>query len=202
FQATVAGKTHHASPPPSSGKNSLRPQSESALSVVIDLGARIHPWGGAELVVQPELAGGRGLSSTLGIAAFPSGEVYRVGNPEPTIVAARIFLRQVIGLGGGRVPVAPAMNQLAGERDRDALTITAGKLALPDFMDGVPLANDPHTRFMSWGLWASAAYDYPADTRGYTWGAAAALSIDRWSARAGIVLEPKSAAGLPMEWAG
>src|SRR5207245_1761258 len=64
FQATVAGQAHHEFHAPYSGKNSLRPQSESALSVVMDLGARIHPWGGAELVVQPELAGGRGLSAT------------------------------------------------------------------------------------------------------------------------------------------
>ena len=200
FQATVAVQAHPSFAARYSGQNSMQPDAESATSVVMDLSGGLRLWRGAEAWFQPELAGGRGLSSTLGIAAFPSGEVYRVGNPEPTIVAARIFLRQVIGLGGGRVPVAPAMNQLAGERDRDALTITAGKLAVPDFMDGVPLANDPHTRFMSWGLWASAAYDYPADTRGYTWGAAADLSIDWWSARAGIFLEPKSANGLPMEW--
>src|SRR5256714_6131937 len=200
YQATVAVQAHPSFAARYSGQNSMQPDAESATSVVMDLSGGLRLWRGAEAWFQPELAGGRGLSSTLGIAAFPSGEVYRVGNPEPTIVAARIFLRQAIGLGGGRVPVQPAMNRLAGERDRDALTITAGKVAVPDFMDAVPLANDPHTRFMSWGLWASAAYDYPADTRGYTWGAAADLSIDWWSARAGIFLEPKSANGLAMEW--
>lgn len=200
YQATVAVQAHPSFEARYSGRNSMQPDAESATSVVMDLSGGLRLWQGAEAWVQPELAGGRGLSSTLGIAAFPSGEVYRVGNPEPTIVLARVFLRQIFGFGGGRVQVLPGMNQLAGERDRDALTLTAGKVAVPDFMDNVPLANDPHTRFMSWGLWASAAYDYPADTRGYTWGATADLSIDWWSARAGMFLEPKSANGLAMEW--
>ena len=177
FQATVAGQAHHEFHAPYSGKNSLRPQSESALSVVMDLGARIHPWGGAELVVQPELAGGRGLSSTLGVAAFPSGEVYRIGNPEPTVILARMSLRQVAG------PV----------------TITLGKFSTPDVFDNNPVSNEPHTRFMSWGLWASAAYDYPADVRGYTWGGAVDYTHEWWSVRAGMFLEPLVANGAALE---
>ena len=115
FQATVAVQAHPSFAARYSGQNSMQSDAESATSVVMDLSGGVRLWRGAEAWFQPELAGGRGLSSTLGIAAFPSGEVYRVGNPEPTIVTARVFLRQVIGLGGGRVPVAPAMNQLAGE---------------------------------------------------------------------------------------
>ena len=142
---------------------------------------------------------GRGLSSTLGVAAFPSGEVYRVDDPEPTVIVGRLFLRQVIGLGGGMVPIASGPNQLAGERDRDALTLTVGKVATTDFVDSNPVSSDPHAGFMSWGLWASAAYDYPADTRGYTYGFAADLTRDFWSIRAGVFCEPKSANGMELE---
>jgi high affinity Mn2+ porin len=67
-------------------------------------------------------------------------------------------------------------------------------------VDGVALSNDPHTRFMSWALFASGAYDYPADTHGYTWGLAADLAVDWWSARAGVFLEPKVANEMAMEW--
>jgi len=200
FQATVATQTHPSFSAAYSGRNSMSPDAESATSVVMDLFAGLRLWSGAEVYFQPELAGGRGLSSTLGVAAFPSGEVYRVGNPTPTIIPARIFLRQIFGLGGGRVPVSGAPNQLAGERGGDALTVTVGKVSIPDFVDNVPLSNDPHTHFMSWGLFASAAYDYPADTRGYTWGVAADLSIAWWSVRAGMFLEPQYANLLPMEW--
>jgi high affinity Mn2+ porin len=200
YQATVATQWHPAFHAFYSGRNSLQPAAESATSVVMDLFAGARLWRGAEAYFQPELAGGRGLSSTLGVAAFPSGEVYRVGNPTPTVIVGRVFLRQVVGLGGGTIRVDAGQNQLAGTRDRDALTITLGKVSTTDFVDRVPLANDPHTQLMSWGLWASAAYDYPADTRGYTYGAVADLSVAWWSVRAGLFLEPKTANGMELEW--
>jgi len=200
FQATVATQWHPSFPAPYSGKNSLRPGDESATSIVTDLFTGARLWKGAEAYFQPELAGGAGLSSTLGVAAFPSGEVYRIGNPAPSVVVARAFLRQVIGRGGGTTHVDAGPNQLAGTRDRNALTITVGKVATTDFIDSNPLSNDPHTGFMSWGLWASAAYDYPADTRGYTWGLAADLTNDWWSARLGMFLEPKVANAEDLEW--
>ncbi|TMA73405.1 MAG: carbohydrate porin [Deltaproteobacteria bacterium] len=177
FQATVATQAHPSFHAPYSGMNSLHPEAESALSVVMDLGARIHPWIGAEIVVQPELAGGRGLSSTLGVAAYPSGEVYRIGNPEPALTLAKLSLRQKAG------PV----------------TVTLGKLSTPDLFDNNPVSNDPHMRFMSWGLWASAAYDYPADVRGATWGIALDYTHLWWSARAGMFLEPQVANGATLE---
>ena len=178
FQATVATQAHPAFDAPYSGKNSLQPAAESATSVVMDLSAELSPWPGAQITIAPELAGGRGLSSTLGVAAFPSGEVYRVGNPEPSVILARLSVKQSLG------PV----------------TISAGKLAVTDFFDSVSISNDPHTRFMSWGLWASAAYDYPADVRGYTVGLAAEVTQGSWSARAGAFLEPRVANGAKLEW--
>jgi high affinity Mn2+ porin len=200
YQATVATQAHPSFSAPYTGKNSLRPEAESATSVVMDFFAGARLWRGAEAWFQPELAGGRGLSSTLGVAAFPSGEVYRVGDPSPTVIAAKLFLRQVVGLGGGTVAADAGPAQLAGPRDRDALTILAGKLSTTDVVDANPVSNDPHTRFTSWGLWASAAYDYPADVHGYTWGVAADLSIDWWSVRGGVFLEPKVANGESLEW--
>jgi high affinity Mn2+ porin len=200
FQATVATQYHPAFGAVYSGQNSMRPEAESATSVVMDLFAGARLWRGAEVYFQPELTGGRGLSSTLGVAAFPSGEVYRVGNPTPAVSLARLFLRQFIGLGGGTIQLDPGPNQLGGMRDRDGLTATVGKVAIPDFVDGVALSNDPHTHFMSWGLFASGAYDYPADTHGFTWGIATDLTIAWWSARAGVFLEPKVANQMQLEW--
>ncbi len=200
FQATVVAQAHPSFSARYSGRNSMQPDAESASSIVADVFAGVRLWKGAELYFQPEIAGGLGLSTTVGVAAFPSGEVYRVGDPRPVIIPARLFLRQVIGLGGGTVTVLPGPNQLRVTHDRDTLTLTVGKVTTPDFVDKNPVSYDPHTQFLSWGLWASAAYDYPADTRGYTWGAAADLSIDWWSLRAGIFLETKYSNLMPMEW--
>ena len=199
-QATVAIQGHPSFSAAYSGKNSLQADAESATSIVMDLFAGVRLWRGGELYFEPELSGGRGLSSTLGVADFPSGEVYRVGNPTPAILPARLFLRQSFGLGGGTSRTAPGPNQLGVTRDRDALTLTAGKLAVTDQFDKNPVSNDPHVGFMSWGLFASAAYDYPADTRGYTWGITADVTIDWWSVRAGLFLEPQYSNLLPMEW--
>jgi len=200
FQTTVVSQAHTYFSAAYSGKNSMKTEAESATSIVSDLFLGLRLWKGAELYFQPELAGGLGLSTTVGVAAFPSGEVYRVGDPKPVIIPARLFLRQVIGLGGGTINVEGGPNQLASSRDRDALTLTLGKVSTPDFVDKNPYSYDPHTQFLSWGLWASAAYDYPADTRGYTWGAAADLTIDWWSLRGGIFLEPQYSNLMPMEW--
>jgi len=200
FQATVVSQYHPAFSALYSGRNSMRPDAESKTSVVMDIFTGLRLWKGAELYFQPELAAGLGLSTTLGVADFPSGEVYRVGDPKPVIIPARLFLRQVIGLGGGAVVVQPGPSQLRTTRDRNALTLTVGKVSTPDFVDRNPYSYDPHTQFLSWGLWASAAYDYPADTRGYTWGVAADLSIDWWSVRAGMFLEPQYSNLMPMEW--
>jgi high affinity Mn2+ porin len=200
YQATVATQAHPGFDAAYTGPHSLNPDAESATSVVMDLFTAVRLWRGAELYFNPALSGGRGLSRTLGVAAFPSGEVYRVGDPDPTVFLGRASLRQTFGLGGGRIHVDSSPTQLAGDRDRDALTLMVGRFTTTDVIDSNPVSNDPHTRFMSWGLWASAAFDYPADTRGYTWGASAALDLGDWSARAGIFLEPKEANGMDFEW--
>jgi len=200
FESTVATQWHPAFYAAYTGQNSLTPGAQAATSVVSDLSGGVRAWTGSEVWLEPEMSGGLGLSSTLGVAAFPSGEVYRVGNPVPTVLLGHFFLRQVIGLGGGRVPVEGGPTQFASERDRDAVTLTVGRFAVLDIFDSNPLSNDPHSRFTSWGLWASAAYDYPADTHGYTWGVAAVLDMSWWSARAGMFLEPVVANGEQLEW--
>jgi hypothetical protein len=68
-------------------------------------GARL--WKGAEAYLQPELAGGRGLSSTLGVAAFPRGEVYRVGDPTPSIIVAGSSCARRSGGEGDRLVSKP-----------------------------------------------------------------------------------------------
>src|ERR1700694_3763947 len=95
YQSTIVTQAHPAFSALYSGKNSMQPEAESATSAVSDLFLGMRLWKGAEVYFQPELTGGFGLSATLGVAAFPSGEVYRVGDPKPVILPARLFLRQV-----------------------------------------------------------------------------------------------------------
>jgi high affinity Mn2+ porin len=200
YQFTAATQYHPSFSAPYSGRNSLTPEAESATAFVTTLFADVRLWRGAELVVNPEMSGGRGLSSTLGVAAFPDGLVYRVGDPAPAIYLARLALRQTFGLGGGRVVTEDAANQISQHRDRDVLAITIGRFSVVDIVDGNRYANDATTEFFNWALFASGAYDYPADTRGYTWGALADLAKGWWSVRGGIALEPYYANLAEMDW--
>lgn len=200
FQSTMAAQMHPSFTARYSGKNSMSPDAESAGAFVSTLYADLRLWPGAELLFNPEMSGGKGISKTLGVAAFPSGIVYRVGDPAPAIYVARIAISHTFDLGGGRVTNEAGPNELAGTRDRDVLAITAGRLSVTDVFDCNRYAHDPTERFFNWALFASGAWDYPADTRGYTWGVLADLAVDWWSARAGVALEPKYANLAQMDW--
>lgn len=200
FQSTMATQYHPSFAAAYSGQNSLSPDAESASAFVSTLYADVRAWKGAELLFNPEMSGGKGLSRTLGVAAFPSAIVYRVGDPAPAIYVARLALRQTFGLGGGKVINESGPNELAGTRDRDELAISVGRLSVTDVFDANRWAHDPTERFFNWALFASGAWDYPADTRGYTYGALADLVVDWWSARAGIALEPLYANLKQFDW--
>ena len=200
YQFTAATQYHPSFDAKYSGQNSLSPESESASAFVTTLFADFRLWRGGELLVNPEMSGGRGLSSTLGVAAFPDGLVYRVGNPAPAIYIARLAVSQTFNLGGGQVLNEDGPNELAGTRDREVLAITIGRFSVVDIVDGNRYANDATSEFFNWALFASGAYDYPADTRGYTWGLLADLSRSWWSVRGGIALEPYYANLAQMDW--
>jgi high affinity Mn2+ porin len=200
YQFTAATQYHPSFSAKYTGQNSLSPEAESASAFVTTLFADLRLWRGGELLLNPEMSGGRGLSSTLGVAAFPDGIVYRVGDPAPAIYIARLALSQTFNLGGGRVVNEGGPNELAGTRDRDVLAITVGRFSVVDIVDGNRYANDATTEFFNWALFASGAYDYPADTRGYTWGMLADLAKGWWSLRGGIALEPYYANLAQMDW--
>ena len=80
------------------------------------------------------------------------------------------------------------------------MAITVGRFSVVDVVDGNRYANDATTEFFNWALFASGAYDYPADTRGYTWGVLADLAKGWWSVRGGIALEPYYANLAQMDW--
>jgi high affinity Mn2+ porin len=200
FQSTIATQAHPSFSAEYSGRNSLQSAAEAATAFVSTLYVDAGLWPGSEIIFNPEMSGGAGMSRTLGVAAFPSGLVYRVGDPAPAIYLARLALRQTFDLGGERVSKASGPNQLAGSHARDTLTFTAGRFSVTDILDGNAYAHDATTQFFNWALFASGAWDYPADTRGYTWGVVADLSVDAWSVRAAMALEPKYANLHQMEW--
>ena len=199
FQLTTVTQYHPGFDADYSGKNSLSPDAEHETTVTstLFLGARL--WKGAEVYVNPELSGGSGLSHTLGVAGFPNGEAFRVGDAQPRIYLGRLVLRQTLALGAETEPVEEDANQLAGRRPVSRWTLTVGKFGVGDFFDGNAYSHDPRTQFLNWADWTAGAWDYSADTRGYTWGFVVERDAADWSARFGATAEPKVANGLQFD---
>jgi high affinity Mn2+ porin len=59
-----------------------------------------------------------------------------------------------------------------------------------DFFDNNAYAHDPRADFMNWAMWASAAWDFPADLPGFTRGAVVELNRKNWAIRAALVEVP------------
>jgi high affinity Mn2+ porin len=189
-QTTFVSQGYPAFRSPYAGANSLPGggQLQETWTATAFLGVRL--WQGGEFYLDPELAQGFGLNGTLGIAGFPNGEAQKAGAAFPKIRPQRYYLKQTFGLGGEQEDVADGPNQLAGKRDIDRITLIVGRFAIGDFFDNNAYAHDPRADFMNWALWASAAYDFPADLPGYTRGAVVELNRKDWAIRAGVFEVP------------
>ncbi len=199
-QATWQLQGHGAFDSPYAGKNSFQSRQETRGSFTATLFVGRRLWSGAEGYVNVEAVAGQGLSRVLGLAGPPNGETYRVDSTQLKANLARVFLRQTFALRGGETErQEDEENQLAGARSSRRIVVTAGKLSGTDVFDGNTYAHDPRSQFNNWSLWANAAWDYPADTRGYTWGLALELYRDAWAVRFGSFLEPLEANGLEFD---
>ncbi len=168
------------------GYNSLSRGGETRETVSLDLMGGVRLWQGAEAHVDALMWQGFGLNNTLGIEAFPSAEAYRIGTSEPNAMIARLFIRQTINLGGETESIDDDQLHLAGQQDVSRLTFTLGRISVIDIFDNNTYANDPRTQFMNWALVANEAWDYAADSVGYTTGFAVELNEPRWALRYGF----------------
>jgi high affinity Mn2+ porin len=179
------------------GPHSLRSGANGRETVDVTLYAGFRPWSGAEIWINPEVDQGFGLSDTFGVAGYPSGEAFKVGKAEPYFLVQRGFLRQTINLDGETEKLDPDLNQLGGTQTADRLVFTIGKYSIIDIFDTNKYAHDPRNDFFNWSIIDQGAFDYAANSWGYTYGAALEWYQDWWTARAGVFdlsQEPNSVA--------
>src|SRR5258708_1180855 len=201
FQFTGVLQGHPAFHAPYAGQNSLPNDYEQAYSVTSPLFLGRKVWQGAAIYFNPEMAGGKGISSTLGIAGFPNGETFRIGNPEPTVYIGRIFLRQHISLDKDHYEeISDDVNQVKERVSTSRITLTAGKFSLGDFFDNNNVSHDPRSDFMNWALMNNGAYDYAANTRGYTYGFTAEYVKPGWTLPLAPALETTFSNGPNLDW--
>lgn len=185
-QATFVLQANARFRSPYQGANSLDHRSHAKETFDLTAYAGVRPWSGAEIWVNPEIDQGFGLSDTLGVAGFPSGEAYKVGRANPYAKLPRWFLRQTIDLGGDTEKVDSDLNQLAGHHRADRLVFTIGKFGVVDVFDTNDQAHDPRSDFLNWTIIDAGTFDYAANAWGYTYGAAAELYTGPWTVRAGL----------------
>lgn len=183
-----------------SGANSLQPNQETERSITstLFLGAKL--WSGASLFLNPEIAAGSGLSGSMGVGASTNGETYRIDSPAPNFELARLYARQIIPLTNELVYSTGDANKLGGLLPAKYLSITVGKICISDFFDGNNYSHDPRTQFMSWALMSNGAWDFPANTRGYTPSLVFEWVTPHDEVRYAFSLVPTKPNGMDMNW--
>lgn len=191
FQSTYVWQKDADFHSPYSSTNSLSANARKSYSFTATAAFGVRLWQGSELYLDPEVAQGVAFSNLTGLGGFTNGELARTSGSNPTLYRARLFLRQTWGLGGGVEQVESDTNQLAGTVDKHRVVLTAGNMSVQDIFDDNAYSHDPRTQFMNWALMTHGAYDYAADSRGYSWGAALEYFEDDWAIRAGRFIQPK-----------
>ncbi|RXK86200.1 carbohydrate porin [Filimonas effusa] len=199
-QTTVISQSKPSFNAKYTGDNSLLTQGENQTSITATLFAGTRLWKGASLFINPEIAGGAGLSQALGVAAATNGETFRVGDPAPKIYLARLFYRQIVALTKETGYQQADFNQLDGNTPLKYFAFTIGKIGSTDYFDNNKFSHDPRTQFMSWALMANGAWDYPANTRGYTPAIVLEFVTPQHELRYGAALVAKEANGNDMNW--
>lgn len=181
------------------GDNSLKPDAEHATSRVLTLYTGLQLTSRTEILFDLESTGGRGISDALGLAGFTNLDVVR--NPalgaKPYI--ARLMIHHIIPLNKRTTSATRGPLSLATELPVRRLEIRAGKFSLVDFFDVNTIGSDSHLQFMNWTIDNNGAYDYAADTRGYTYGVVVEFQDRDWGLRFGEALMPKVANGINLD---
>ncbi|HWY15815.1 MAG TPA: carbohydrate porin [Rhizomicrobium sp.] len=185
-QATFTDQYHPAFRSSYRGRNSLDPGSRGDETLDLTLFAGLRLWDGGEAYFDPEIDQGFGLSNTLGVAGFPSGEAYKIGSAMPYFRVQRLFLRQTFDLDGQVQQIEPDANQLGGTRMANNVVVTLGKLTVTDIFDTNAYAHDPKKDFLNWAIIDAGAFDYAADSWGYSYGIATEWTQSWWTLRAGL----------------
>jgi high affinity Mn2+ porin len=181
--------------------NSLLPGHERSFtwSATLFLGAKL--WPGGEAYFVPEVIAERPLSTLHGLGGvIQNFELQKGGSETPQVYKARLFLRQTFGLGGEPVKKSSDPMQLGTTVDSRRIVITAGNFSVLDVMDRNGVTGDPRQTFFNMAFMTHAAWDFTADARGYSYGAAVELYWDDWAVRFAHVTPPRDPNQLPLDF--
>ncbi len=185
---------------PDSGPHSLGPDYEKATSRVLTLYTGVRFNNSTELLVDIEEAGGAALSLGFGLAGNTDLDIVRNPLLSKAPYLGRGMIHTVIALSKDKVENQRSYLSLFDELPRRRLELRFGKFTLPDFFDINSVGSDTHLQFLNWTTDNNGAWDYAADTRGYTVGLTADFEDRNWGFRFAEALMPKIANGIDLVW--
>ncbi len=204
-QANSIFQAHGHFHSPYQGANSLIDDLETKASEVatLYLGYQLRPNSryNTDLILDLENAGGRGISQALGLAGDTNLDVVRNPNLSSAPYLARGEIHQTIGLTDRMADQERGPLALATKVPVRRFDIRIGKMTLPDSFDVNSVGSDSHLQFTNWTIDNNGAWDYAADTRGYTVGGILEYDDRLWSARYAIAAMPTVANGITLDWA-
>jgi high affinity Mn2+ porin len=198
-QANFIGQWHPGFHSPYRGFNSLSPQAQEATSRVLTLYTGLRLNRNAELLCDVQEAGGHGLGEALGLAGFTNLDVVRNPSLSKAPYIARLMWHQIIPLGDKSVTALRTPLSLFSQLPERRLEIRFGKFTLGDFFDLNTYGADSNFQFMNWTIDNNGAYDYAADTRGFTFAAMLEYHDRRSAVRFAEGLMPKVANGIHLD---
>ena len=199
-QANFIFQTHPPFYAKYSGKNSLDPNYEKATSRLLTLFTGVRLNNSLEILVDVEEAGGAALSTGLGLAGFTNLDIVRNPQLSKAPYLARGMIHKVFALSQDKVENKRNPLSLFEQLPRRRLEVRFGKFSMPDFFDQNSAGSDTHLQFANWTVDNNGAWDYAADTRGYTVGGVIDYEDRNWSVRFGEGLMPKVANGIDLVW--
>ena len=199
-QANFIFQTHPQFHALYSGQNSLGPNYEKATSRVLTLYTGYRFSDSAEFIVDVEEAGGAALSTGLGLAGNTDLDIVRNPLLSKAPYLARGMIHKVFALSKDKVENDRSFLSLFKELPRRRLEVRFGKFSMVDFFDQNSVGSDTHFQFTNWTVDNNGAYDYAADTRGYTVGVTADYEDRNWGFRFAEGLMPKVANGIDLVW--
>jgi high affinity Mn2+ porin len=198
-QANFISQWHPAFHSPYQGRNSLSPEAQDATSRVLTLYTGLRLTDTAELLCDVQETGGHGIGEALGVAGFTNLDVVRNPTLSKAPYVARLMWHQIIPLGAEDAFSVRTPFSLFSRLPVRRLEIRFGKFSVADFFDFNNYGTDSNLQFMNWTVDNNGAYDYAADTRGFTFAAMFEYHDRHWTARFAEALMPKIANGIHLD---
>jgi carbohydrate-selective porin OprB len=198
-QANFISQWHPAFHSPYQGRNSLPPDAQDASSRVLTLFTGLRLTQTSEILCDVQETGGHGIGEALGLAGFTNLDVVRNPTLSKAPYIANLMWHQIIPLSKQTAAADRTRSSLFSQLPERRLEIRFGKMGLVDYFDQNSYGTDSNFQFMNWTVDNNGAYDYAADTRGFTYAALLEYHTPRIVLRFAESLMPKVANGINLD---